>query len=255
MKSSSLTPFKDPVFELPADLEAVFLKRPNRFLALVEKDGRVIEAHVHDPGRLPDLLRPGVPVLLKHAPGPKRRTAWDLLAGRAGGRWVFAHSGYHRRLTETLLRDLGGDLFPGLKGLSPEPKVGSSRLDYLFEMEEGPPVYVEVKGCTWAVGEEGLFPDAPTSRGRRHLEELISLKEQGFRALLWVLCFRGEARCFRPAHEIDPKFSALFYRALEVGVEVEVFKFAYDGERIRLEGKLPLCHFGPSSAFPGKMPA
>jgi len=229
------------VFDLPADLEATFVRRPNRFLALFEKDGQLLEAHVHDPGRLPDLLLPGKKILLKYCPGPKRRTSWSLLAGEACGHWVFANSGYHRRLSEKMLSLLGEELFPGLKSFVAEPRLGNTRLDYLFEMEEGPPVYVEIKGCTWAKGACALFPDAPTTRGQRHLRHLLELKEKGFKALLWVLCFRKEASCFRPAHEIDPEFARLLEEAVEKGVEVKVSKLCYDGKKIYLHGELPLC--------------
>ncbi len=229
------------VYHLPADLEGSFVERPNRFLALVKKDGRLIEAHVHDPGRLPDILTPGNPVLLKYSPGPKRKTSWSLLAGRAAGHWVFANSGYHRKLTENMLKAWGAKLFPGLKGFIPEPQVGSSRLDYLFEMEGGRPLYVEVKGCTWAKGEEALFPDAPTSRGRRHLKELLALKKEGKGALLWILCFRQEASCFRPAYEIDPDFAKILTEALRAGVTIKVHKLCYDGEKLTLKGEMPLC--------------
>ncbi len=231
----------EPVFEIPADTEALFVERPNRFLALVEKDGKILEAHVHDPGRLPDLLIPGNKVLLKHVPKAKRRTSWDLLAGKAQGHWVFANSGYHRRLSEEILRAQGAKLFPGLLDFVAEPRLEGARLDYLFQMENSPPVYVEVKGCTWAKAQEALFPDAPTTRGQKHLRHLIELQKKGFGALLWILCFRKEATCFRPAHEIDPEFAKLFEKALKAGVRVRVNKLYYDGKKIYLEGEIPLC--------------
>ena len=230
-----------PVFEIPADTRAVFIRRPNRFLALVEKDGKVLEAHVHDPGRLPDLLVPGNEVLLKYASRAGRRTSWSLLAGKAEGYWVFANAGYHRQLSGKILSSFGKELFKGLETFSPEPRLEGARLDYLFQMEDGVPVYVEIKGCTWARGEEALFPDAPTVRGQKHLRHLLELKRKGFGALLWILCFRKEAGCFRPAYEIDPEFARLFEEALKAGVEVRVSKLCYDGEKIYLQGELPLC--------------
>ncbi len=229
------------MLELPADQEGVFLERPNRFLALVDGNGKTLAVHVHDPGRLPDVLIPGNRVLLKYRPGPKRKTAWDLLAGWAANHWVFAHSGYHRPLSEAILTKLGKDLFPGLKDYLPEPKINTSRLDYLFEMEKGPKVYVEIKGCTWAKGETALFPDAPTSRGQRHLSLLADLKRKGFRSLLWVLCFRKEASCFRPAQEIDPAFARLFEEAQAQGVELKISKLCYDGQKIYFQGEIPPC--------------
>ena len=232
------TPWKYP---LAADACGRFLERPNRFLARVELEGKIIEVHVHDPGRLPQVLVPGTPVLIKYRPGPKRRTSWDLLAGKAAGHWVFAHSGYHRPLTQTLLSERGPDIFPGLKAFKPEPQVNKGRLDYLLELEKGDRMFVEIKGCTLAEGQKALFPDAPTSRGRKHLQVLTELKKQGIKALVWLLVFRPECTCFAPAEGIDPLFTRDFYEALEVGVEPKIFQFSYDGRFLRLEKALPLC--------------
>ena len=228
-------------FELPADAKGVFLKRPNRFLGLVELNGRLLEVHVHDPGRLPQILYPGNEVLIRHNPGPKRRTSWDLLAGKASGHWVLAHSGCHRPLIDKLLKDRGKELFPGLKAFYPEPKVNQGRLDYFLEFEKGPSLYIETKGCTLAEGEKALFPDAPTSRGRRHLEDLISLVKKGARTMIWLLVFRPETTCFAPARDIDPLFATTFEQALSSGVELKITKFSYDGKKISLLEDLDLC--------------
>jgi sugar fermentation stimulation protein A len=231
----------DWTFELPAHLSGRFLKRPNRFLALVEAEGRVLEAHVHDPGRLPQILFPGNKVLLRRASGTRRRTSWDLIAGQAAGFWVLVHSGYHRPLIETLLKERGGSLFPGLVEISPEPSLNHGRLDYLLRFEDGSKLYVETKGCTLTQGERALFPDAPTQRGKRHLETLISLVKKGMRSLIWLLVFRPETSCFTPAWEIDPQFAETFHKALSQGVELKITKFLYDGRKISLMGDLPLC--------------
>jgi len=237
----SASSLKDWSFALPADTEGVFLERPNRFLALVDVSGRVVEAHVHDPGRLPQILRPGTKVLLRKAARRDRRTAWDLLAGQAAGHWVLVHSGSHRPLTQRLLSEKGPEVFPGLVSFRPEPRVLDGRLDYLFEMEVGPPIYVETKGCTLAEGRKALFPDAPTSRGTRHLRSLVHLREEGFRTLLWVLVFRPETECFAPEENIDPLFGETFREALAKGLEIRIHQFAYDGERVRFLRELPLC--------------
>ena len=228
-------------FDLPAHLSGRLLKRPNRFLALVETGGKVLEAHVHDPGRLPQILFPGNTVLLRRAFGPRRRTSWDLIAGQAAGFWVLVHSGYHRPLIDSLLKEHGRRLFPGLVKVSPEPSLNHGRLDYLLLFEDGLKLYVETKGCTLSEGQKALFPDAPTQRGRRHLESLISLVQEGSRSLIWFLVFRPETTCFAPAREIDPKFTETLERALSLGVELKITKFFYDGKKIRLREDLPLC--------------
>lgn len=238
MFASSLREWK---FSLPSEALGCLLARPNRFLALVEVSGQVVEAHVHDPGRLPQVLVPGREVLLRRAHNKRRRTAWDLLAGRARGYWVLVHSGTHRLLTQRLLEERGKELFPGLVSFQPEPRVLEGRLDYFFEMKEGPPLYVEIKGCTLADGKRALFPDAPTLRGTKHLQNLVALKEKGFRTLIWFLVFRPETECFAPEANIDPHFARAFSQALAAGVEVLIHQFVYDGREIRLLKQLPLC--------------
>ncbi len=224
-----------PVFSLPADSQALFVARPNRFLARVRlPQGEEVEAHVHDPGRLPQLLYPQAPVLLKKASNPKRRTQWSLLAGKAEGHWVLANSGYHRRITEEILKRPELSPFGALVKYLPEPRVATGRLDYLLETSKGEKIYVEVKGCTLAQGETALFPDAPTTRGTKHLRTLKELKTSGFETVIWFLIFRPETKTFAPAEEIDPHFAQAFYAALESGVKLVTTWFSYDGRWIKI---------------------
>ncbi|OAG28011.1 DNA/RNA nuclease SfsA [Thermodesulfatator autotrophicus] len=239
MKDSSWKALK--IMKLPADEEGIFLERPNRFLGKVALKGKTVMVHVHDPGRLPDLLFPGTPVLLKHAQSPKRKTAFSLIAARKDNHWIFVNSGYHRRLTGALLKKLGQEIFPGLKEFQAEPKFDGGRLDYLLKFKSQEEMLVEVKGCTWAKGEIALFPDAPTTRGQKHLRHLLELKQKGLNACLWLLVFRPEATCFRPAEEIDPLFAGLFSEALKEGLTLKISRILYDGKNLFFGGELPLC--------------
>ena len=243
--SSSSTSEMLPIFEIRADLEGTFIKRPNRFLGLVKVGHKIVEAHVHDPGRLPDVLIPGNRVLLKRANAKNRKTKYSLLAGKVKGNWIFTNSGYHRRLSGALLERLGEKIFPGLLKYEAEPRFDNGRLDYLLHFKDEDKLFVEIKSCTWAKEEVALFPDAPTTRGQKHLKHLIALREKGVRACLWILVFRPEAKCFRPAHEIDSKFAKLFKEALAAGVELYIHQLAYNGEKIFFKGSLPLCAFTP----------
>ncbi len=224
-----------PVLEVPADDKGFFLERPNRFLARVKlSSGEVAEVHVHDPGRLPQILFPGNEVLLKRAVNPRRRTKWSLLAGRVEDHWVFTNSGYHRRLAERILKDPLLSPFGPLKALTPEPVINDGRLDFFLETEAGGRIYVEIKGCTLAQGEVALFPDAPTTRGTKHMRELLFLRRQGFRAAVWFLIFRSETTSFEAARTIDPLFAKAFEEVLEGGVELVTTKFFYDGHTLFL---------------------
>ncbi len=227
------------VFDLPYDKKAIFLERKNRFTGVVRlPDGKTEEVHIHDSGRLGEILFYGNHVYLKRAEGKKRRTSFDLIAGEVEGNLVFTNSMYHRRISEWVIEYLHP--FGENIKVVPEYKYGSSRIDYFIKTDQGE-FLVEVKGCTLAVNRVGLFPDAPTERGRRHLEELISFVKRGGNAAVMFLVFRSEAECFYPNTKTDPSFSQTFFNALESGVKSYQFKFHYDGKAIYYLNKIPLC--------------
>ena len=232
-------------FILP-DATGVFLERPNRFLARVKirggKEKGPVEVHVHDPGRLPDLLIPEREVLLRRARNPRlRKTAWDLIAVRKNDHWVLVHSGLHRRIAEMLLAHSLTNPFGPAERLA-EPRRGRHRLDFLLTAETGSRIWLEVKGCTLARGDLALFPDAPTARGAGHLRELISLKEEGEGAAVFFLVFRPEARRFAPYREVDPHFADLLKEAVSCGVGVYPFLLEYQPHEgiLLYRGLLPL---------------
>lgn len=231
--------------ELNWDNEATFVSRPNRFLALavihgMEDEGPK-EVHVHDPGRLKEVLVPGSRLLVRKATCGKRKTKWDLIAGKVGETWVLVNSSFHRPISQSLLMDPDLNPFGRAVDLRPEVKIGRSRLDYLMIDEQGREVYIEVKGCSLTIDDVALFPDAPTSRGTRHLEELIRLVEQGHRSGIIILVVGPGAECFSPNFETDPDFSNTFLKALEAGVEIHPLRFRIDGREIKYVGPLPVC--------------
>lgn len=234
------------LIDLPHDAVATFVERPNRFLAIADiptADG--VESirqkvHVHDPGRLREILLPGSEIMLKRATNPNRKTKWDLLSGKVDGRWVFIHSGHHRMISESLLlSDLNP--FGTVTGMKAEVMVGNSRMDFVAEMEYGGRLTIEVKGCSLARDGVALFPDAPTERGTRHLRELMNVAQKGERAGLLSLVFRWDSECFLPNGETDPKFESTFWEAMDSGMEYHAVKVEYDGSAIRYVGEIPLC--------------
>lgn len=236
------------VLDIPLDAEGILVSRPNRFLGIVDIVSPVglkgEKVHIHDPGRLEDILYPGNHVLLKKAAGKNRKTGWDLIAGKAGKNFVLIHSGYHRQISHWVLKNLIIEGLEYIEKILPEQVFGESRLDYLL-VGAAHRTWVEVKGCTLAENGRAMFPDAPTIRGKRHVEELIKAVQAGDKAMMLVLVFREEAQCFRAHERIDPDFAAAFGHALEEGVQVYplAFTFRTDGEcgHIHYCGKLPLC--------------
>lgn len=231
------------VIRIDTDAEGIVVERPNRFLCIVNITKPQIQeaemVHVHDPGRLKDILYPGKRVLLRKAKGGKRKTGWDLIAGNVRGEWVLVNSAWHRSISEWIVRSGIVPFFNGVDAILPEQKYGGSRLDFLLIENEGR-IWVEVKGCTFARNGIALFPDAPTIRGRRHLEELIKVRDEGHKAALMVLIFRQDAEPFAADSEMDPGFAKTFEKAVDAGVKVFPLQFSFKDNTIFFCSLLPV---------------
>jgi sugar fermentation stimulation protein A len=232
----------EKVFYLPFHSKALFKERINRFTGVVDifYPERIndVKIHIHDSGRLGEILFKGNTVYLRKADNPNRKTKWDLIAGETEGGTVFVNSMYHRRISTWLIREK--EFLGKVLQFKPEFKFGNSRIDYFVKTVEVN-YLVEIKGCTLAENGIALFPDAPTERGRRHLEELMKALDQGYRSAVIFLVFRNDAMCFLPHIKRDPAFSETFFKALEKGVEAYYPHFTYDGEWVRFTGTIPLC--------------
>lgn len=228
---------------LPPLIEGRLVRRYKRFLADVElADGSLITAHTANPGAMTGLCDPGSRVLLSHHPTAKRKLpySWQIVyVGRTpvGVNPVLANSIAREGIEAGVVREL-----TGYASLRPEVKVGDSRLDFELSAPDRPRCLVEVKSVTLRVGSRGLFPDAPSARGRRHLEELIALEQAGERAVLLFLVQRGDVRTVGPAREVDPAYGEAFDAARAAGVEVLAYRAAVEPSRrrIRLAAPLPL---------------
>jgi len=198
----------------PAPLPARFLERPNRFTAVVElPGGDRVRAHLPNPGRLTGTLAPGCEVLLDGPYPPPRALPYTVVAAREGRTLVCTVTTYANRLFPVLL-DLG--LFPELpRGeFAAEVLHGRSRFDF-----RAGGTLVEVKSVTLRRrGGWGLFPDAVTARGARHVRELAELASRGHKAAIVFMAQRGDVGRIAPAREIDPAFAAALAEAAGAGV-------------------------------------
>ena len=160
-----------------------FLARPNRFVARVEIDGAEVVCHVKNTGRCRELLVPGAAVYLEQASNPKRKTACDLVAVEKGNLLINMDAQAPNKVFGEFAA--AGGFLPGLTALRPEHVWEDSRFDFLLEDGKGP-ILGEVQGGPLEREGEGLFPDAPTERGVKHLEELIACQAEGYEA---AVCF------------------------------------------------------------------
>jgi sugar fermentation stimulation protein A len=196
-------------------MEARLVDRPNRFLARIRLGRRVRRAHVHDPGRLEELLYPGARVWVRRVP-PGRKTAFDVVLARQGRAWVSVYSSLPNRLVKTALQRGRLPELPYHGRLRAEVKHADSRIDFLLPTK--PETWLEVKSVSLVKDRVALFPDAPTARGRRHLEHLGRLRRGGARASLMFVVQRPDADVVRPHADRDPDFAAALRRAAEGGV-------------------------------------
>ena len=195
---------------------AKFLARPNRFVARVELDGRETAAHVKNTGRCAELLVPGAAVYLEAAQSPARRTAFDLVAVEKGEMLVNLDSAAPNKAAAEWLA--AGGLGP-LADLRAEYTVGASRFDF-FARQGGAPLLVEVKGCTLESGGAAAFPDAPTLRGLKHVNELARLAAGGWRCCVLVVIQMKGPRVFRPNWAAQPAFGRALAAARAAGVRL-----------------------------------
>jgi len=229
-----------PIYKIQIDQEATFLERPNRFIAKVEfDDGNIEEIHVHDSGRIKELLYKGNRVKVRRASNPNRKTKWDLIsASTEDGEDILLNSSFHRYIAENLLKDSQINPLGEIDSFKAEVKYGKSRIDFLSQ-KNNREIWIETKGVSLSENKIAKFPDAPSERAVRHLEELIELKEAGHRAVVYLLVFRN-SNIFRPKFETDPKFSDKFYEAMEKGVEVYPIQFQLIDGQIYYKGLLPI---------------
>lgn len=206
-------------------LRASFIERPNRFVVIcrLEEGGEVVRAYLPNPGRLRELLLPGVGLqLVERAPGSTAKMAYTVVGVDRRGEQGLSPIMLHTHQTNEVARRLiEAGRVPGLETATvtaAEHTVGRSRFDFLLE-HEGEPLLLEVKSCTLVGGCVAMFPDAVTQRGARHVTELAELAREGRKTAVLFVIGWPEARIFSPDYHTDLVFSqALLAARQEVRV-------------------------------------
>lgn len=215
------------LLELENLREGTFLERQNRFAGLIKYNGSIETAHIHDPGRLKELLREGVEVLFTESRG---KLKYYIKAVKKNDEWVLLDSALHSKIALKLFDVLPE--FSEVKRIEKEVPLGNSRIDFVLDN-----IPLEVKGVSLVVEDTALFPDAPTKRGRRHVKEIIE-----HNGMLLFLIFRGAER-FRPNAETDPKFAELLSTARKRGIQIFTAQISFDGQKLYYKGKVKLGKF------------
>ena len=201
--------------------KAAFVDRPNRFLAHVEVDGEILEVYVPNPGRMYELMIPGKQVFIRENPGPHRKTCYDLIGIHHDGVLISLDSNLPNRFMRKLLDSRQLSYFQDYTRVIPEPSAYGGRFDFLLEGEDHR-TYIEVKSCTLVVRKRVLFPDAPTSRGARHMRHLADALVNGDvdEAAVVFVIQRPDGEVFSPHDGNDPKFGDALRDAHEKGVRI-----------------------------------
>ena len=218
-------------------LPATFISRPNRFISQVKIDGKIEIAHVKNTGRCKELLVPGAKVILQRSDNPNRATKYDLIAVYKSERLINMDSQAPNRVFYEHLQS--GEYIEGITLIKPEAKYGDSRFDFYIEANARK-IFVEVKGVTLEEDGIALFPDAPTLRGVKHLNELAGCAQTGYEAhVVFVIQMKGVLH-FTPNNRIHPEFGTALVAALKAGVKVAVLDCNVGVDRLRIGAPVPV---------------
>lgn len=215
-----------------------FVKRLNRFVAKVEVAGEEVLAHVPNSGRMKELLFPGNQVIIEDQAREGRKTPYDLIMVDYDGFLVSIDSRLPNYLVEETINQGKLTGFEGLRVERREVIFGESRLDIKLTGEgEG---FAEVKSVTLVNDGIAMFPDAPTSRGARHLRELIKAHQEGYLAYVIFLVQRNDATAFTPNDPTDPEFGATLRDAVANGVKAKAYTCLVSQEGVEILREIPV---------------
>ena len=219
-------------------LKANFIERPNRFIAYVNIAGQRTKVHVKNTGRCRELLRDHAEVYLEKSDNPKRSTAYDLVAVDKNGRLVNMDSNAPNKVVGEWLK--AGGLYQDISLVRPETFFGNSRFDFYVESASGTRAFIEVKGVTLENDNVAAFPDAPSERAVKHVEELIEACGKGYEAyLIFVVQMEGVSHV-EPNRRTHPAFGEVLQKARSAGVHLLAYDCLVEADSLVLHDEIPV---------------
>ncbi len=215
--------------------EGTFKERPNRFIAYVEIDGKTEICHVKNTGRCKELLVPGVKVYVEESSNPSRKTKYDLISVFKGDKLFNIDSSAPNKVFGEWAANSG--YFKNVTFIKPEKKFENSRFDFYIETDSRK-IYAEVKGVTLEVDGVLMFPDAPTERGVKHINELVSCVKNGFDAYAVFVIQTDSAKYFTPNNITHPEFASALKNAVLNGVKVLCLTCNVTKDEISIKGEI-----------------
>lgn len=220
-----------------------FIERPNRFIAYAELKGKQETIHVKNTGRCAELLKSGAAVYVQESDNPERKTKWDLICVEKGDRLVNMDSQIPNKVVQEWIE--AGKLFDDVTLVKPETTYGSSRFDLYVETAGRRRIFIEVKGVT--LEEDGVvrFPDAPSERAVKHLEELCKAIKDGYEAYVFFVIQMKGVRYFTPNTDTHPAFGEALRKADASGVHVLAYDCIVTADSIQLDSPVPVVLGSP----------
>ena len=222
-------------------IDAIFIERPNRFITIIEIGGKKHKSHLPDPGRLKELLIPGVSLVVRPAPENKKRsTAFTTIMVNLKGQWISLVSTLPNQFVKYSFLNKCIPIFQRYKLVKPETAIRNHRLDFLLSNKSGKNFFLEVKSVTFVEDGIAKFPDAVTTRGINHAKILTDLVKEGEFAGILFVCQRPDATLFEPMWDRDPMFSNVLFNAYKMGVKVWCITLNISKTEISFNKEIPV---------------
>jgi len=228
-------------------IKGEFIERPNRFMTIVSLDGMIVESHLPDPGRLRELLFPGATVYLRPAPdNSERKTKFSTVMVETNGVFISLDSTLPNRFVKNHLNTI--PFFADWSIIKAEYTVGNHRIDFLLKNSNRNEVVTEIKSVTFVEDNIAKFPDAVTDRGRKHVNLLSKLSDEGKNTMVLFVCQRSDANEFRPMWNRDPDFANALKNAQNHGVKIRCIKTKISLKEMTYYGEIPVNLNPPNEA-------
>lgn len=216
---------------------AIFKNRPNRFIAETEINSRPAIAHVKNTGRCKELLIPGARVYLDKSDNLNRKTMYDLVAVEKGKRLINMDSQAPNKVFLEYLQS--GKYIKDITFIKPETTYGNSRFDFYIETNNRK-IFIEIKGVTLEENGIVLFPDAPTERGVKHLQELSSCLKEGYEAHVVFIIQMNNVKYFIPNDRTHPAFGEALRKASQTGVKITAYNCNVTPDTLNISAEIPV---------------
>ncbi len=218
-------------------IKGEFIKRLNRFVALCRIDGEDVYCHVKNTGRCKEILVEGAECFLEVSSNPQRKYGYSLVTVKKGERLINIDSQAPNKAVGEFLKE--GKLFSDISFIQPEKTYGNSRFDFYFE-HGGKKAFLEVKGVTLEKDGAVFFPDAPTERGTKHLNELCDCIEQGYEAYAFFVVQMKNVKAFSPNDSTDFAFGKALRAAADKGVKIICYDCSVTENEMLIEAAVPV---------------